>query len=76
MKERHRESARLNAREVLKACRIHLGADFHTLSSAQVEALLAAADQMRYQRPRGANGSRARYFHDWMQRLAHMEVRS
>jgi len=70
MKERHKQAAGLNARMVLEAARVPLGADFHTLSSAQVEALLDEAKRMRYQRPANANGSKARYFHDYMQRLA------
>lgn len=42
--------------------------DFHTLSSAEVEQLLDAADMVKYRRPKNANGSRARYFHAKLQR--------
>lgn len=59
-----------DARDTLKACRIHLGADFYVLSIAQVERLLDEADRVRYRKPPHANGSRARYFHDLMQRRA------
>lgn len=70
MKPRHAEMASVHAAETLKSCSVAIGADFHTLSSSQVDALLAEADRVRYQKPRNANGSRARYFHDMMQRRA------
>jgi hypothetical protein len=73
MKQRHAEAERVNAQYVLKGCRIPLGADFHTLDREQVERLLEEADRTRYQRPRNANGSRARYFHDLMQRRAALD---
>ena len=64
MRERH------NARAVLHALNIGIGQDFYTLRADQVDRLLAEADRVRYQKPRGANGSRGRYFHDSMQRRA------
>lgn len=73
MKPRHIPSIRLNAQYTLKNLNIAIGQDFHTLSSAQVDALLTEADRVRYQRPRNANGSRARYFHDRLQRQAQMK---
>lgn len=47
---------------------IPLDVDFHALSSATVERILAAADEARYRKPRDANGSRARHFHAKLQR--------
>lgn len=47
-----------------------LDVDFHTLSASDVERVIAAADNWRYRAPRNANGSRARYFHAYLQRLA------
>ncbi len=70
MKERHQESYRFHARETLKMLNIAVGQDFHTLSSSQVERLLDTAIAARYQKPRNANGSLARYFHDKLQRQA------
>ena len=70
MKQRHKESERFNARETLRMCRVHLGADFHTLSTTQVDSLLAEADRVKYRKPRNANGSRGRYFHNLLQRRA------
>jgi hypothetical protein len=70
MKQRHVAAEGLNARFVLANARIPLGADFHALSSEQVEAVLVEADRARYQKPKSANGSRARYFHDRLQRFA------
>jgi hypothetical protein len=68
MKPTHVEAERLNARAILTACHIALGQDFYTLSTAQVGDLLAYADRVKYQRPRHAKGSRARYFHEMLQR--------
>jgi hypothetical protein len=70
MKKRHISAHRLNARATLSLLNIAIGQDFHTLSSSAVDALLAEADRVRYQKPAGANGSRARYFHDRLQRHA------
>ena len=70
MKERHKEAARVNARCVLQAANVSLGQDFHTLSSLQVDVILAEADRVRYQKPKNANGSRGRYFYERLQRQA------
>lgn len=72
MRARH-AAERDNARQVLKAARVPLGADFFTLSAEQVSRLLESADYMRYRKPAHANGSRGRYFHDLMQRRAAMK---
>jgi hypothetical protein len=58
------------AAEILHRCHVPIGADFHTLSSSQVEALLVEADKHKYRKPRNANGSRGRYFHEMLQRRA------
>lgn len=68
--ERHKAGKGLQARETLKSLKIGLGQDFHTLRSSQVDGLLEEADRVRYQKPKNANGSRARYFHDLLQRQA------
>lgn len=47
--------------------------DFHTLSSSEVESLLAEADAVKYRKPRNANGSRGRYFHAYLCRVAARE---
>ena len=70
MKERHKAGAKLNAIETLNSLSIHIGQDFRTLSRDQVDNLLAEANRVRYQKPARANGSRARYFHDLLQRQA------
>lgn len=70
MKQRHKESAKSSAKATLAWCGIEVGSDFHTLRTSHIEALLKCADEVRYQRPRNANGSRARYFHDMLQRRA------
>ena len=47
-----------------------LDADFHALTSAEVDGVIAAADSSGYRQPRHANGSRARYFHAYLIRAA------
>lgn len=54
----------------LNACGVALGADFDSLRSSTVESLLAWADHYHYRKPKNANGSRGRYFHDMLQRRA------
>lgn len=44
--------------------------DFHTLPSAAVESLLSEAKARGYRQPKNANGSRARYFHAHLIRVA------
>lgn len=63
-------TAAVDAKSTLERLGIPLGEDFHALTRAQVDALLDEAKRRRYRRPDHANGSRARYFHDMMQRRA------
>lgn len=49
---------------------LDLARDFHTLTSAEVEMVLAAADAAKYRKPRNANGSRARMYWAKLQREA------
>jgi len=62
------------AREILRNC--HATGDFHSLGTEAVDRLLAHADAMKYRRPKNANGSRARYFHAWLTRVAAREERA
>lgn len=73
MKYRHVTAERNYARSVLAQAEINLGADFHTLPSSKVDALLTEANRVGYRKPKHANGSRGRYFHDMMQRRATRE---
>lgn len=61
------------AAEILCSVNATVDTDFHTLTSAQVERITAAADRHNYRKPRGANGSRARYFFAYCQRAARRE---
>lgn len=70
MKARRTAEVKAHARTVLASFDIVLGRDFHTLSASDVDALLAVAAAEGYRKPRNANGSRGRYFHDRLQRLA------
>lgn len=68
-----RRGAKVNARMVLRNCAISVGSDYHTLSSTAVDSLLHWADWWGYRKPKNANGSRGRYFHDMLQRRAQRE---
>lgn len=58
------------ARATLKSCGIDVGANFHALRSEHVDKLLSAAKEHKYRKPKNANGSTARYFHERLQRHA------
>lgn len=53
---------------ILRELNIPRGEDFHVLSSSKVSALVDVARKYGYQKPKNANGSRGRYFHDYLQR--------
>lgn len=60
-----------HARKILYTCGIDdASRDFDQLSSSTVTELLDWADVCKYRKPKNANGSRARYFHDFLQRRA------
>jgi len=61
---------RHDARSLAGRYHIPLERDFHALNSETVESIGAAADEWKYRKPRNANGSRVRYFHAYLQRLA------
>lgn len=48
---------------------IDIDADFHTLGFAKVYVLVEMAKQAGYRKPKGANGSTARYFFQAVQRM-------
>lgn len=56
------------ARAIAAAYGFDPRADFHTLPSDKVEAVLRAADIVKYRAPKNRNGSRARYFHAYVAR--------
>lgn len=58
------------ARGIATRWQIPLDKDFHALRSEEVERVIAAADERRYRKPSNANGSRARYFHAQLARVA------
>jgi hypothetical protein len=57
-----------DARAICSTFGIDPRADFHTLPSAMVDAIIRAADARKYAAPKNANGSRARYFHAYLAR--------
>ena len=58
-----------HARAILRTCKAE-DQDFFALSSATVESLLIHADAHRYRVPKHANGSRGRYWHAYLERIA------
>jgi hypothetical protein len=63
-------STKQRAIDALARCGVPVGANFHTLTSLQVAALIDEADAAKYRKPANANGSRGRYFHERLQRQA------
>ena len=59
-------------REIAKGILLECDAfrDFHALPSDDVERLIGFADLHKYRQPKNANGSRARYFHAFLTRVA------
>lgn len=72
MKAKHVSAEAINARATLRSLNIAVDQDFHTLNRTQVDVLLSEANRVRYQKPKNANGSRARYFFALLQRRARM----
>lgn len=60
-----------DAHAILYECGVPGGVDFDTLPSSAVEALLRHADKYKYRKPKNANGSRGRYWHAYVDRVAH-----
>ena len=58
------------ARGIIAAIGCENNVDFHRLDYNQVNRVIMEADQYGYRAPRGANGSRARYFFAYLQRAA------
>lgn len=61
---------RTDAHDHLARAHVPVGSDFHKLSTTQVDDLLREADRVKYRKPKNANGSRARYFHAYLERAA------
>lgn len=59
-----------DARRILRDLAGQNPPEFHALHSTAVELLLKTADRYKYRTPRNANGSRARYYYEHLQRLA------
>lgn len=60
----------IKAANILNACGVKKGSDYHTLSHSQVDALVDHAKKNKYRKPKNANGSTGRYFHAHLQRSA------
>ncbi len=61
--------SRGDACSIMNRIGIRRGDDFHVLSSSKVDELVTAAIAAKYHKPKNANGSRGRYFHQFLQRL-------
>lgn len=49
---------------------LDLTKDFYTLSHAEICRVLEAADLVKYRKPKNANGSRGRYFFEYLKRVS------
>lgn len=56
-----------DARNKVRHAGISLHDNFFTLPASKVSVLLEVADEMGYQKPKNANGSRGRYFFAYLQ---------
>lgn len=61
---------RERARRILGLIPAPVGGNFYALRQEAVYNLLGEARAAGYRQPRNANGSRARYFHEYLQRAA------
>lgn len=59
---------RTAACEILSRAGVPRGADYHTLSSTQVDNLLVQARRAKYRKSKGAPGSKGRMFHKYVER--------
>jgi hypothetical protein len=59
-----------DALDILLRCKVEVGANFFALRSVNVCSLIREANRVNYRAPKHANGSRGRYFHDFVQRRA------
>jgi hypothetical protein len=63
--------SRFEARDILSRCvERDMWADFHTLRTHEVEALIREANARGYRKPKDAPGSRGRMFHQYVMRRA------
>jgi hypothetical protein len=60
----------VKAHEILKSLGIKRGENVHKLPLSQLGALADAARKHGYKKPKNANGSTGRYFHDHLQKVA------
>jgi hypothetical protein len=56
--------------QTLKSMGIDLSEDFHALRTSQVDSVLEMARAVKYSKSKGAPGSRARMYYQFLQRLA------
>lgn len=56
------------SRAICSAFGIDPNQDWHQMPSAMKEAVLKAADSRKYRKPKNANGSRGRYFSEYLRR--------
>ena len=59
---------RQQARELLRSHGVPLGRSYHTLSSSDVEGIVAAAKAYGYRKSKNAPGSTARMFYEFANR--------
>ncbi len=70
-----RKVSSAQACSILDRLRIPVGADPHVHSSSKMDEVVAEARKVGYRKPKNANGSTGRYFHEYLQRLCRREAR-
>ena len=58
------------AKQLLKKAGVPMGRDFHSLSSSQVDAVVAAAKAVGYRKSKSAPGSTGRMFYQYVDRTS------
>ncbi len=60
----------IEAKSLAAKFSVPLGRNFFTLTSFEVGCVLDGADARKYRKPKNANGSRGRYFYEYLNRTA------
>lgn len=75
-KQKRKRAECNTAQMILARLGIKRGTDFHTIERSKVAELLIESVAARYRHPKDANGSRALYFHERLQRQANYSEES
>lgn len=62
--------SRMQASDLLASCGSNPQENFYSLTQSQTSQVLACARSVGYKQPKNSNGSKARYFFEYLQRRA------